>query len=182
MTSPTSAPKRELRWIPAVPILCALALVGGFGLGHWAGVSQQAPPAVHVVTQPLPVLDYFPTTPADAAELRAHHVSWTNEAIRGHYLKLIQAPALEFVARRAFVIRHNARLTCRAMMENPAEVQQLEQRDLEKYGHPDGPTFDWLVRHYRQAGKCGDEVFEAIIDNSRRTDPQYDARFPPGGK
>jgi hypothetical protein len=169
----------------AIPMVCAAVVAGGIGFvcGYVAPTATVAVsmPAV-VDRQPLPVLNYFPTTPAEARSLRGHDVEWTNRAIRVHYLNLIQAPSLEFVARRAYVIRHNARLTCRAMMEDPAEVKQLQERDRAKYGSPDGPTFDWLVRRHRMAGKCGDEVFQAIIDGAGETDPDFDAKYGAGDR
>ncbi len=72
-------------------------------------------------------------------------------------------------ARKAWKIRHDARLKARAMMSNPKEVELLRQRDLLKYGNPDGPTFTFLVKENRKLGLVGDTVYEAIIDESIRT-------------
>ena len=42
-------------------------------------------------------------------------------------------------AKKAWEIRHQARLDARAKM-NPSEAKKLSNRDMKKYGHPDGPT------------------------------------------
>ena len=56
------------------------------------------------------------------------------------------------------------------MMADPAEIELLRARDMDKYGAPDGPTFDFLVARLKAAGFAGDAIYEAIIDNAYRTD------------
>ncbi len=115
----------------------------------------------------------------------------TDDEIRAHYLRLVAASgpaeaqwkqegvaALER-ARRAFQMRHDARLTCRAMMSDPRAVEALQRRDQEKYGHPDGPTLDDLVEHERKKGLTGDAVFEAIVASAQRTDRAVNEMFEP---
>jgi len=51
---------------------------------------------------------------------------------------------------------------------------------MEKYGHPDGPTFDQVVERAESKGLRGDDAYEAIVESSQRTDPTFDPR-PPGG-
>ena len=72
-------------------------------------------------------------------------------------------------ARRAHEIRHNARLSARAMMTNPAEVSMLRTRDMKKYGNPDGPTFDQLVKQHRENGHSLEGAYEEVISGSQRT-------------
>ena len=87
-------------------------------------------------------------------------------------------------ARRAYDIRHNARLRARAFMRNKDEVKLLQDRDLEKYGNPDGPTFEYLVEKNRNKGLRGDAVYEAIIQSADRTNKAYNRAYgvaPPAG-
>jgi hypothetical protein len=123
----------------------------------------------------------LPDSSAQAISLKTTGVAWTNAEIRAHYLVLVAAigPAnagwkrdsvsAEERAHRAFQMRHDARITCRAMMSDARELAALEQRDQEKYGHPDGPRFDELVAHEKARGLSGDAVFEAIVESAQRT-------------
>ncbi len=123
----------------------------------------------------------YPESVAQAAELRQGGVSWSNEEVRAWYHRLIETipvkdarwkqegVSTEERARRAYQIRHDARMTTRAMMSNASEVELLRQRDLDKYGNPDGPTFEQLVAQQRQKGREGDAVYEAIIQSAQRT-------------
>jgi RHS repeat-associated protein len=80
-------------------------------------------------------------------------------------------------AERAYEIRHNARLQARDMMANPEEVEQLRARDMEKYGNPDGPTFEDLVAKAGEEGYTGDDRYEYIVDSSYRTDDATNKKF-----
>ena len=80
-------------------------------------------------------------------------------------------------AEAAWRIRHEARLEARSMMANLAEVELLRTRDMAKYGSTDGPTFDSLVERLREAGLEGDEVYEAIIDHSYKTDAELNKKL-----
>src|SRR5262245_58222014 len=87
----------------------------------------------------------FPNTVAEASALKAKGVTWTNEEIREYYVRVNDAiPAknaawkaegktAEQRARLAYEIRHNARLTCRAMMSSRLAVIGLQIRDFFKY-------------------------------------------------
>lgn len=131
----------------------------------------------------------YPLTVAEAASLKGAGVSWSNEEIRVHYNRIVSAigPAdegwkreglsPEARARRAFEIRHKARLTCRAMMASAEEVSDLRKRDQEKYGNPDGPTFEQLVEGARKKGVAGDAVYEGIITSAQRTDEKTNAAY-----
>jgi hypothetical protein len=131
----------------------------------------------------------YPSTVAEADTLRQGGASWTNEEIRVYYNKVVTTigpsnerwkqeglPAEER-ARRAFAVRHDARLTSRAMMSDRAEVELLRLRDQEKYGSPDGPTFDMLVEKAKKAGTTGDAVYDGIIASSQRTDEKFNEAF-----
>ena len=79
-------------------------------------------------------------------------------------------------AKKAFEIRHLARLKARSVMKDNKEVRELQKRDKEKYGNPDGPTFESLVKKAKDSGLDGDEVYESIIDSSSRTDETYNRK------
>lgn len=72
-------------------------------------------------------------------------------------------------AEKAWRIRHEARLIARSMMTDVVEVELLRARDVAKYGNPDGPTFEFPVERFEDAGHEGDAVYEAIIERSYRT-------------
>lgn len=77
-------------------------------------------------------------------------------------------------AERAWQLRHDARLEARSMMTDSTELELLRRRDKAKFGNRDGPTFDFLVSRLIEAGLEGDRVYEAIIDQSYRTDAELD--------
>ena len=113
----------------------------------------------------------------------------SNREIRKWYLERVAAISrlnkewiaeglsLETRARRAWQIRHDARLEARSMMENSAEVEDLKERDRRIYGNPDGPTFEQLVRELRREWGEGDEVFERIIAGAQTTSREANRRF-----
>lgn len=124
----------------------------------------------------------LPATPAEAEAQHQKGTSWSNREIRARYVcwatsiggqveqwKAEGVPLPER-AKRAFQARHDARMTARAMMSNPEAVRALEARDRGKYGTPDGPTFEWLVKRAEEKGLTGDAVFEEIITSAQRTD------------
>jgi hypothetical protein len=151
--------------------IVALTLALSLGLGCKA----PSAPAELASGKPLP------SSSAQAVSLRATGNAWTNAEIRAHYLVLVAAigPAneawkreglgAEERAHRAYEMRHDARVTCRAMMSDPRQIMLLEQRDQKKYGHPDGPRFDELVAQSQSSGLTGDAVFEAIVASAQRT-------------
>jgi hypothetical protein len=138
---------------------------------------------------PAPSAKPYPTSVAQADTLKDGGASWTNEEIRIHYNQVVATigpsneqwkreglPAEER-ARRAFTIRHDARLTCRAMMASASEVEDLRKRDQEKYGNPDGPTFEQLVESGKKKGESGDAVYEGIVASAQRTDDLVNRAF-----
>lgn len=134
------------------------------------------------------------STPAQAGEPAvvqdgsAARQAMTNPQIRQWYNDQVSViPALdaqwiaqglsaEDRARKAHDIRHAARLKAREFMQNKQEVADLQERDLAKYGNPDGPTFDFLVEKNRAQGMTGDAAYQAIIGSANRTDPAYNQR------
>ena len=76
-------------------------------------------------------------------------------------------------AEQAWRIRHDARIEARNMMSDPREVELLRARDVAIYGHPDGPTFAFLVEQARNAGLKEPAIYEAIIDGSYRTNAGF---------
>ncbi len=80
-------------------------------------------------------------------------------------------------ARRAYEIRHNARVDARYMMQSEDEVKMLQARDQAKYGNPDGPTFEYLVNKNQEKGLEGDAIYEAIIESSSRTSSAYNKKY-----
>jgi hypothetical protein len=61
-------------------------------------------------------------------------------------------------ARLTWQIRHEARIKARNLMKDREERRRLEARDLEKYGNPHGPTFQWLLERLKSRGLTDDEA------------------------
>lgn len=113
----------------------------------------------------------------------------TNAEVRKWYLEqvalipelnrqwLAQGFAVRERAETAWRIRHDARLRARAMMADPAEVELLRQRDMAEYGHPDGPTFEFLEKQLREDGLEGDALYEAIVEGAYRTNAGVNKRL-----
>lgn len=127
--------------------------------------------------------------PAESMAVTTNAVPKTNAEIRQWYNDEVnKIPALneqwiaeglsvEERAKRAQEIRHHARVEARVMMPNKQEVVDLQARDQEKYGNPDGPTFEYLVEKNRSKGLQGDAVYEDIIGSSNRTNKEYNEKF-----
>jgi hypothetical protein len=113
----------------------------------------------------------------------------TNAEIRRWYLErvaqvhqlneqwLAQGLSAKERAQKAWQVRHDARLEARAMMADSEEVEDLRQRDLDEYGNPDGPTFEFLIEEWREAGLKGDGIYLAIIEGARRTNSGTDKKL-----
>lgn len=148
------------------------SLLGRFFLAlmlMWAGLMSGAAMAG----------DDAPTAnpPRTNAEIR----QWYNDQVatipvlNEQWLK--QGLSAEARARKAQEIRHGARIQARAYMQNPDEVADLQKRDMQVYGNPDGPTFEQLVSKNRNRGLQGDAVYEDIVGSSNRTNADYNKRF-----
>jgi hypothetical protein len=99
-------------------------------------------------------------------KIRLLNESWINDGI-----------GIKQRAINAWQIRHDARLRARHLMANPREVELLRNRDLKLYGDPDGPTFEFLVERAINLGLSDDKIYEAIINDSYKTNPEVDKRF-----
>ena len=131
---------------------------------------------------PWPVGLAKPADAAEAAALRAGGAVWTDRQVRQLYLERVaeigprdeqlraEGQTIEARARAAYQARHDARITARAMMQDAAAVEALRARDRDKYGTPDGPTFEYLRDRARQKGLEGDAIFQSIIDSAQQTD------------
>jgi hypothetical protein len=115
----------------------------------------------------------------------------TNTEIRQWYLEQVSPiPALNRQwlaadlsvrerAEKVWRIRHTARFEARAMMADPTEVELLRERDTALYGHPDGPTFEFLVEQGRRSGLEEQVIYEAIIEGAHRTNVGMNRKFNP---
>ena len=91
------------------------------------------------------------------ARIRILNDQWIEEGL------LVQVRAY-----RTWEIRHSSRLRSRTMMGNQRQIHLLQERDLTKYGNPDGPTFQFLVENNEKLGLVGDAIYEAIIVSSMK--------------
>ncbi|MEZ4949433.1 MAG: hypothetical protein R2784_08605 [Saprospiraceae bacterium] len=78
-------------------------------------------------------------------------------------------------AKMAYEMRHDARVNARFLMQDKDAVSALQARDFEKYGNPDGPTFEFLIQLNTDKGLTIEEAYQAIIDSSSKTDKRYNA-------
>jgi len=76
-------------------------------------------------------------------------------------------------AKRAYEIRHQARMNARFMMSDQAKVKELQARDQIKYGNPNGPSFLYLVQKAQKKGVEDMSIYKKIIQSSSRTSPIY---------
>jgi hypothetical protein len=146
----------------------------------WLGC-EATEPAV-TPTDPWPAGLAKPADAAEATALRARGTVWTDRQVRQLYLERVAeigprdeqqraaGESIEARARAAYQARHDARITARAMMQDEAAVEALRARDREKYGTPDGPTFEYLRDRAAQKGLEGDAIFQSIIDSAQQTD------------
>jgi hypothetical protein len=121
----------------------------------------------------------------------------TNSEIREWYLQKIatipqlnaewikQQVPLKERARRAWKIRHDARVEARNLMADRVAVAMIRARDLLVYGHPDGPTFEQLVAAARRRGLMRglteEEAYGQIISGAQSTN-EWINRAVLGGK
>ena len=109
--------------------------------------------------------------------------SWYNKTTSSEKIMKLNAKwikqgvSIKDRAYKAWSIRHDARVKARGMMKNKEAVKELELRDLMEYGSKDGPTFEYLVEKYQQLGLKGDDVYQAIIESSSRTNKTYNDKY-----
>lgn len=85
--------------------------------------------------------------------------------------------AVEERATMAHTIRHDARNTARAGLNDLAVMADLKGRDQTTYGTPDGPTFAHQVADGTQRGRTGEDIFTAIIGGPMGHHADDDATF-----
>lgn len=137
----------------------------------------------------------YPATPEEARRWRANGSSWTDREIREIYVcRALEIGRLdegwramgrspEERSRLAYERRRAARLSARAMLGDPEAVTELERRDLEVYGRPDGPSYEQLVEQAIEMGLFGAAVHEFIIASAQRTNESVNRSYGlPGGR
>lgn len=117
--------------------------------------------------------------------------TWTNGEVREWYLREVASiPSLDAQwrsdgvplpdrARRAWEIRHRARIAARALMADLFAVEALRKRDLAKYGNPDGPAFEQLFAQSKADGSSDEQAYERILLSSARTDDSINRKYAP---
>lgn len=117
--------------------------------------------------------------------------TWTNGEVREWYLREVASiPSLDAQwrsdgvpladrARRAWDIRHRARIAARALMADSFAVEVLRKRDLAKYGNPDGPAFEQLFAQSKADGLSDEQAYERILLSSARTDDSINRKYAP---
>lgn len=130
--------------------------------------APQASNTPSVQTSPIPVSN---------SEIRLwyNHQVVIIPALNNEWLK--EGLSAEERAIRAYEIRHNARINARYLMQDKEEVETLRERDREKYGNPDGPTFEYLLEKNRNKGLSDDECYEEIVKSSSRTSAEFNKLY-----
>jgi hypothetical protein len=75
-------------------------------------------------------------------------------------------------AKKAYDIRHQARIEARSMMK-PSDALKLRARDMQKYGNPDGPSWKQTVEKYRYESRRKLSLAQSIIDSGKRTNKDW---------
>lgn len=160
-------------------------LIALLALAPVTSACERATPVA--AAEPWPAGLAKPTSIAEATALKAAGTTWTDRQVRQFYLERVAAigPAdaaavtrgdpVETRARTAFTSRHDARMIARAMMQDPAAVAALQDRDRAKYGTPDGPTFEFLVERATKKGLTGDAIYTSIVESAQQTDAATNA-------
>jgi hypothetical protein len=123
-----------------------------------------------------PVFDTPEAKPKTDAEIRQWYVDRVATIPTQNAKWLTEGLGAEARARRAYTIRHDARIEARGMMQSKTAVIALRARDRIKYGNPNGPTFDYLVKKNQAKGLKGDAVYEAIVGSAKRTNRRVNER------
>lgn len=98
----------------------------------------------------------------DVSKIKQLNTQWKQQGI-----------SLKDRAFRAWQIRHSARVEARNKMFSSKNVGQLRVRDSQKYGNPDGPTFEFLVDQAKNHGARGDAIYDSVLSGSMRTNKNY---------
>jgi hypothetical protein len=54
-------------------------------------------------------------------------------------------------------------------MSDPGMAQRLRQRDIDRYGNPEGPTFQNLLDEARGRGLSEEDALRSIIEDASET-------------
>ena len=108
-------------------------------------------------------------TPKTNAEIRQWYIDQIATIPKLNKQWAREGLPLDVRAKMAWKFRHDRRREARAFMVDKGEVEMLRQRDIKLYRSPNGPTFRFLVKRLSGEGLSENEVFEAIIKGSYRT-------------
>jgi hypothetical protein len=76
---------------------------------------------------------------------------------------------------RAYEHRRWARVVARSAMTTELR-KHLDDRDRDRYGQPDGPTFEQVIAHLSGKGVVHSELFEEVVRSASRTDEGYTSK------
>ena len=146
----------------------AASLVLVFGVTGCASVSSVSSPVV-VASDPASGY-HIPKTDCEVRDWYNYQVV-AIPAINQRWIK--EGLSAQERAKRAFAIRHEARINARYMMPDQTEVKTLQARDQQKYGNSDGPSFNYLLDKLHAKGESDAQAYAEIIQSSSRTDDGY---------
>ncbi|BDS13639.1 hypothetical protein [Aureispira anguillae] len=146
-------------------ILYSIALILlSSGLTYWMSSHQVIAPASIEVSNPENNCDIRTWYNFQVIAIDQMNEYWIHQGLD-----------LETRAQKAFLLRHNARKYARFMMKDKTEVASLEQRDFNKYGNPDGPSFEYLLEKNQTKGLTISESYEQIIKSASQTNRRQNA-------
>jgi len=161
--------------------------LGGYHEGRIIGLAGMAASAGAMAKALGPAAELRP--PPQGSPLYRHKSGKHNFEIRDEYhADKSRAPnavadvraaggSVKDQAYTAWSIRRKARMDARAKMDLIPRLK-LQFRDLVKYGNPNGPGWKQSVaRRAEKTGLEGDQLYEAIIDNSQMTDAATDRKM-----
>lgn len=82
---------------------------------------------------------------------------------------VISKMSLEDRAHIAYEARHHARVQTRSQMDSETSLYLAQEADIKRYGHKDGPTFEWLMQANIKKGMSVEQSYEDIIRSALST-------------
>ncbi|MHC0434147.1 hypothetical protein ACX6XY_28845 [Streptomyces sp. O3] len=154
-------------------LVALVALVGGLVSPVAASAVERSASYAAVraepCTSPEPVVcrirEMSPEERAQAREIRIRYHGLIDQMKEVEAEMRAQCRSDEEIARELVRMRNEAKDITRAGM-SPEDVEALEQRNIEKYGNPLGPTADQLYAKYGS--------WQAVIEASTRSNPAVD--------